>query len=356
MKTIKIIFFVILFISFITNSLKPQIPDELDFGAYLDVYYATDSDKGTNPRRFVSISPYRDQFRVNIAQLSASYNSEIIRGNLVVNWGDIPDFNGPDDFRYVQQANVGVSPWKNFWFDAGLFLSHLGFESFPKDNYLSSFSLVSYYEPFYEMGIKINYDFSEKFSAGMVLVNGFNTFSDNNKSKTVGLQLYYRPFENVSINYSNLFGNEMPDSLNAKYRLHNNLFVTYSPSEKIDLVGSVDFGFQEKSKLSNPQATAYMTGGFVTARYKVTPKFNVALRGEFLDDPSGYLSGTFNSSPTELQGLKAFGLTLGLEYKPVEKAYIRVESRYLKSTNIQDLFNENKDYRGEITFSIGYEY
>jgi hypothetical protein len=41
-------------------------------------------------------------------------------------------------------------------------------------------------EPYYHMGLRINKAFSDQFTAGFQLVNGWNNVEDNNSGKTMG--------------------------------------------------------------------------------------------------------------------------------------------------------------------------
>jgi len=61
-------------------------------------------------------------------------------------------------------------------------------------------------------------------------------------------------------------------------------------------------------------------------------------RGEFFNDPSGMLSGVFIDRNYDLTGLKIMGVTLGVEYKPTENSYVRLEGRSLIADKDQRIF------------------
>jgi hypothetical protein len=322
---------------------------------YVDVYYAYDNDKNISQdqRLLDLISPYRDQFRLNIAAVSLKYNTKKIRSTFILHYGDIPKTNWTPvtNMDMVQEANIGYSPYKNLWIDAGYFVTHVGAEGFPKNNVLSSFSLPVYAEPFIQSGIKAGYDFSEKFTACLHLINGYNLFEDNNKNKSFGLQLIYTPNDQLKITYNNIVGNEMPEGTDGKTRIFNNLIFNVAPCKKVDLVASIDIGIQEKSKLQDANATAYTYGAFMSAKYKFNPQFSTTVRGEYYQDMDGILSGSIGP----YNWLKGNGITIGFEYKPVESSYIRVEGRYLRLDNeIQAFYKGNERTEGMLTF--GYEY
>lgn len=327
---------------------------------YVDIYYAYDTDKDKAPRQFALLSPYRDEFRLNIAQVSLKYNSDLVRGIMTLHHGDIPDMNWAPvtKTRYVQEANIGFSPAKGFWIDAGYFITHIGAESLPKSSFLSSFAIGTYAEPFIQSGIRFSYDFSDKFYAQFHILNGYNVFEDNNKNKSFGVQLGYTPLGNLKFIYNNIVGNEMPTALNnPKTRFYNQLMMTYSPSKKVDLLLSLDYGMQEKSKLKDTAATASLISGLAAIKYKVHPKVSLCIRGEFFNDADGFLSGTYLNSDGTVTGLKTFGVTAGIEYKPVETMYVRLESRLLNTIDeVQKIFYENSRHREEAALNIGFEY
>ncbi len=323
---------------------------------YIDTYYSTDNDKsaGSNPRMFDLLSPYRDQFGLNIAQVSLRYGTEKIRGTFTLHYGDIPDVNWAPVTRakFVQEANVGFSPVKNLWIDGGYFVTHIGAESFPKFNYFSSFSLPSAYEPFLQSGVRVSYDFSEKFTACVHILNGFNVFEDNNKNKSAGVQLVYSPNEKLKLTYNNIIGNEQPDGMAGKMRMLNNFIVNASPCEKLELTAAVDYGMQEHSKLSDLTKSASYYGFSLAGRYNIAPKYSVSVRGDYFED----LDGVVSAYAPNTGGVKANSVTIGCEYRPVDLAYLRFEYRYLRTAAEQKIFQDNSNSRSEATVSLGLEF
>lgn len=362
MKNIKLFLLIIFLVLLSTQKGFSQDNDitkyfkNFSINAYIDTYYSIDNDKsaGSNPRMFDLLSPYRDQISLNIAQLSLKYNDEKIRGTFTMHFGDIPDVNwGPvTKTKYVQEANVGFSPVKNLWIDGGYFLTHIGAESFPRFNFLSSFSLPANYEPFLQSGLRVGYDFSDKFSASLYALNGFNIFEDNNKNKSFGAQLNYIPLPELKIVYNNIIGNEQPTGIQGKTRTLNNLIFNVYPHEKIDIVASADFGMQEKSSLSDSTKTAYYYGASVAGRYRFSPNYSASIRGDFFQD----LECVVSMPLTNGRGVKANSLSLGFEYKPVEKAYVRFEYRYVIMDGEQKIFEDNSNTRSEATITLGFEY
>ena len=215
MKNSKLFIFLFIFLLFsfqikAQDSTALSLFKNLELHGFVETYYNINTDKNNSLKLFPCISPYRNQFRLNIAQISLKYTSDKIRSTFTIHYGDIPDINWEPStqFKYIQEANIGFTPLKNLWIDAGFFQTHLGAEGFPPNNFLSSNALISIAEPNFQGGVKISYEFTKKFNAAFHLINGANLFEDNNKNKSFGIQLNYSPNDNLQFSYNNLFGNE----------------------------------------------------------------------------------------------------------------------------------------------------
>jgi hypothetical protein len=361
MQKIKYLTIVMAVLILLPNAVMTQDKDLAEFfknfkiSSYADVYYAYDNDKNIDkdPRLLDLISPYRDQIRLNIASLTLKYGTDNIRSTFTIHYGDIPELNWKPVTKYdmIQEANIGFSPQKNLWIDAGYFVTHIGAEGLPKNNVLSSFSLPVYVEPFIQSGVKVGYDFSDKFTACFHLLNGYNVFEDNNKNKSFGVQLAYTVNDKLKFTYNNLIGNEMPAGVDGRTRFFNNFIVNVSPCKKIDMIASADICTQEQSSRTNPDKSAYTYGAFLSTRYKFNPKFSATVRGEYYQDIDGILSGAIGS----YNWLKGNGITIGCEYRPVESAYLRAETRYIRLDSDLKPFYKNNE-RTEAMLSFGFEY
>lgn len=352
----KTILILILLIA--SQYVKSQDFSKFTISGYADTYYAWDDDKNGNPiRQFSSTVPYREEFRLNIAQVSLKYNDAKVHGAITLHYGDIPSLNWPSNQQFVQEAYAGFSPSKGLWIDAGYFLTHIGAEGLlPKGNFFNTLALPTYYEPFYQSGVRVSYEFSPKVYGSLHLLNGYNVFADYNKNKSFGVTLGVKPVKNLELIYNNLIGNEISSGSEGKTRMYNNLVIKFSPSSKVDFLLGADLAFQERSSLTDSTASAIMYSGLAAIKYKITKKFSASLRGELYNDKNGFLSGAFTDNTGKQTGLIAYGVTLGFEVRPVEKAYFRVESRYLSADKEQKIFNDDKNSRIEANTSIGIEF
>lgn len=359
MKYFKTILLTVLFISVSSTSfaqIKSDILkyfDNFSISAYADAYYGWNTDKDSKVRKLDGMDMTRDEFRLNIAQISLAYNSEKVRGIVTLHYGDYAKYNWLTENPNLQEANVGFNLAKGLWIDAGYFLTHIGPEGMLKNNFVSSFALPSFYEPFYQSGVKVSYDFHKQFNASFYLINGYGVIEDNNKNKSFASQLNYIPNDIIKVTYNNIIGNEQPNSLPGKTRtIHNLIFAFTGPCGKLDAILSGDFSTQEKSKISDPEATAYSFGGLFSVRYRFTKKFSATVRGDFYQDLDGVYSGIVANNA----GIKGNGVTLGLEYKPIEEAYVRLQTRYLRLDENQKIFYDNTNSRTDVNLSVGFTY
>ena len=106
-----------------------------------------------------------------------------------------------------------------------------------------------------------------------------------------------------------------------------------------------------KEKLIEPAFLKYsgLHGGILAANSKY---FSASIRGEYYQDLNGVLSGIVANN----MGLKSNAITLGVEYKPIENAYVRFEYTYLRLDEALKVFFDNTNVRNEVTVSMGFEY
>jgi len=109
----------------------------------------------------------------------------------------------------VKQAYWNFKATDKLTFTAGQFGTHIGYEVIDAPiNYNYSLSNLFNNGPFYHIGVKANYAFSDRFAVMGGVVNNVDALYDNNKAKDIIGQVYIKPAEgwNVYINY--IGGNE----------------------------------------------------------------------------------------------------------------------------------------------------
>lgn len=349
------------FLLIFTGSKAQETSPSLSFSAYTDVYYSyfTNEMEPNALQPYTTVSPRSERFGLNVAQVGMGYNSNKVRANLTLHWGDIAQATWSEEFRNVQEANVGFRLIENLWFDAGFFTTHIGTESFlPKNNFLSSTAVATYNEPFYQAGARIAYEGSEKFYAECWVLNGYNRFLDVNDAKSLGLLFSYNFSENTSLTYTNLFGNEAPENIDFRqYLIYQNLYLNTSFNDRFLLTVGGDLGIQSNSKLPEMEETAVMFNALATLRYRFTDRWSITGRAEIFNDSNGFISGLVPTTNNEPQGLELWGFTVGSEYRPALNAYFRGEARFLDLDENTVLFSGDfsRDNRWELKLTMGYQ-
>lgn len=323
-KSINLFFFLSAFFMLTTEAISQKISDfDIKFGAYLESYIATDNDNihsesGRIERQFTFANLYKNEFRLNIAQLSGAIDyMGIIRGNVTVHYGDFAYISHSGN--PIQQAYVGYRLAENLWFDAGYFLTHIGGEAvLGKDNWLTAHSLVTFHEPFLHSGVKLTYE-GKNFTAGFHILNGsIATFEDNNFNKTLGINLGYSFSDFLTATYAGVLGNEEPGSPNnAKLSMYHNICFYSELSSKFAMKGQFDYGIRDKDYIDgSEEKSAEFMGFSLQGRMQVIEQLFATVRFAYVDNTK-----KFNTYYTA----SGFGADLGIEFKPTGKSYIRLE-------------------------------
>lgn len=335
-----------------------QKKSSIQMSAYADTYYASFSNDipSSEFQTYSTTSARNKSIGVNIAQLGFSYTNSDIRTNITIHYGDIPQATWSSDFNFLQEANVGVQLFKDWWLDLGFFRTHLGTESFlPKNNDLTSTSIITYNEPFYQGGAKLAYEGSEKFDLEFWVINGYNQFRDINSSKSVGILATYNFTENTSICYTNLFGDESQKELYPDlnmYRTYHNLYLNTQYKKLLKLSIGADFSTQSET-VEFANLDNYFSF-LSTLRLFVTKKLSVTGRYEYFSDPSGFIGGVNVNENDEISGSSISGITGGVEYKPTENSFMRVEMRNLRSLgDFITPFSNGEENRNEFIINMG---
>jgi len=378
MKKIRFSFCIVFFLNlFIVSPLIAQndtLPKDVrdkvisvfknfQIGFYIDAYYTkTLGPKDTsNIVPFYSNSQFANQIRMNVASMWIKYNSEHARGYLAIQYGDAPMLltNVSEQFiKYLRQANFGFKIYKGLWIDFGYMLDPVGLESsWPILNKLSTVTIGGYFEPGSILGVKLSYVFSDKLNAALYACNPYSIAYGKNTGLSIAGLLNYRPNSNVGITYTFLLGNKSEKSAEKnKYQMYNNLVIDYAPVKWFNLTTEFDFAFQGNSQpldTSLGEGTISLYSGFIQAQFIPVKMLAFCLRGEFYYDPDAMLSPIYLRDQQFLSGLKCWGGTAGIEFKPLNDAYLRLEYRALKGNPDEAIFYGEGSSQQTLTFTTG---
>ena len=324
----------------LTDELKTEMFKRLahfTFGFYIDAYYNGTLNSMNDTSNVVPYSgncPVQNQIRVNVAAIEIGYTGGKVRGKLAIQFGDAPNLLAAPESQFIKnlrQANFGFRLWKKLWLDFGYFLNPVGIESsWPVLNYLSTVSIGGYYEPGSILGVKLTWNYSDKFWGGIMTGNTYSLAYDKNTHMAGLTFIYFKPVPELTLNYNNFFGNQALVNADIKnYIMYNNFIIQYNPVEAIGITTQFDVAAQTNStKIPDTNHTAYMFSGMVEFKYTFMKKYSVAGRYEYYNDPDGFLS-TVTYYNGQFRGLETQGFSVGFEYRPVKIGYIRLEYKHI---------------------------
>ncbi len=327
---------------------------------YADVYYAyyTDSVGEGNYQKFPSVAPRSNQLGLNTALVTVQYDRRNVRGLVTLHFGDISRGAWSTTYPNIMEAHAGVKLCNKIWVDAGFFRTHTGAEGLlPKENFTSSVSVSTFAEPYYECGLRINYNPSDKLALSFYILNGYNIYEDNNQKKSIGLLASYAFDEKGNVGYTNYVGDDTPTAADSisHLRIFQNLFFNYQFG-KLKMQIGIDNCVQQHSDFKNANQDAIMFSGVLSFKYLFSSKFALYSRGEYFNDPQGMMLGTITDRTNKVTGYKLWGVTAGAELKPTENTLIRLEERQLVADRDQEIFNWNGNIRKsrlEILMTLG---
>lgn len=315
-------------IAALTVSAQQESP--LKISAYIETYYGYDFNKPVNNTRpsFVYSHNRHNEVNLNLGYLKLAYDNGSLRGNLAVMAGTYSNANltaEPGVLKNIYEANAGVklSSTTNLWLDAGIFSSHIGFESaISKDCWVLTRNIASENTPYYESGAKITYTTNDgRLGATALYLNGWQRMQrqDFNSQPAGGIQLTWKPIDKITLNYSNYLGTEGADSIRVR-RFYNNFYGIFQVTDKLGLTVGFDYGTQQKEKEGT--AKNKIISPVAIARYQLAEKWAIAGRVEYYKDANGVFIATGNS-----KGFNTTGYSLNMDYAPVANALIRLEGK-----------------------------
>jgi hypothetical protein len=314
---------------------------KLTVSGYIEAYYSYDFNQpATNQRpAFVYSHNRHNEFNVNLGFVKAAYTNKRIRANIALMAGTYANANlatEPTTLRNIFEANVGIklSKTQNVWLDAGVFSSHIGFESaISKDCWALTRSLMADNTPYYETGVKIGYTSGNGkwFLSGLVL-NGWQQIrrADGNTRLALGTQITFKPTDKITLNSSTFLGSR-PDDTNRN-RFFHNFYGIFQLTPKFGLVADFDYGVDQRQ----PSSFDYDSWASWAAilKYQFSSKVSMAGRIENYTDTKSLIITT--NTPN---GFRTNGFSVNIDYAPILNAVWRIEARLLSSQDT--IFEKN---------------
>jgi hypothetical protein len=319
------------------------VKNPLKISGYLETYYTYDFGLPIDNTRptFVYSFNRHNEVNINLGFIKAAYETENVRSNLAFMTGTYANSNLANEvgvLKNIFEANVGVKISKslNLWVDAGIFASHIGFESaIGKDCWNLTRSILADNSPYYESGAKISYTSNnEKWFLSGLLLNGWQRINriDGQTMPAFGHQIIYKPSSKIILNSSSFVGNTLADSL-KQMRYFHNFYGQFMLNNKFSILVGFDIGLQQKAKESNDYNSWYSP--VLIVKYTPNQKTSIAARGEYYSDANGVIIPT--NTP---KGFQTFGYSLNLDKNIASNVVWRMEGRSFLSKDF--IFTNNK--------------
>ena len=359
-----LILYLILLIAYPAFAQEDSIKTPLHISGYLESYYSFDLAQPSNHTRPSFLSSYNrtSEFALNLAYLTASYRNERVKAEFSLMTGTYAQTNLAQElplFRSLREAWLGakLSPKQELWLDAGVFSSHIGFESaVGAESWTLTRSILAENSPYYESGIRLHYSTpSKKWKFMLLMLNGWQSMrmANGHQLPSVGHQIVFTPTEKVTLNSSSFIGHVPVLNLSnpapaLRLRYFHNFFSVIQLTPKIGLIAGLDVGMQEVS----PDSFGYWYAPIIMFRYMPTPKWRMAVRGEYYSDLMEQVVSNPGPYSTEI-----YGYSLNTDYELFPGFLMRLEYRaFLYSQPFFTLENprvfRNQSFTGSMSYSF----
>jgi hypothetical protein len=327
LKTFKVF---LLFILLSTSILK-EVLAEASFTGFIDTYYAWDLDPASDRRRVYTTQPLKhDTFSTNLAMLGYRIEKQKVRGQLTLQAGDSVDINYKSEakegqgVKNFQEAYVGMKLAEGTWLDAGIYLGHIGNESWISgQNWTYSRSMQLDFVPYYTAGIRLSGKDGQN-TWQFHVMNGWQTINEVNNGKAIGTQYSWNR-KSFSITYNTQVGHEVfPGQKTSGLRTYQNLHWEV-PGRIIDWKMAVDVGTQN---VPGEEKTLIWGATSSQWRWRIDEKWTCAARVEYFHDAKGAINPT-----GKVGNFRVAGASINADYKWENGLISRLELRKLQAAD-----------------------
>ena len=309
---------------------KP-VEGKFTYSGYFDTYYFANLNQPSTRNNLGNsgisrgFDRYVGQFQLGmfLNRMSYAYKNTEVVGE--IGFGPNVEYGSyGNDFRYkwgtvvanstysaimIKQAYINLKANDKLTFTMGQFGTHIGYEYIdaPLNFNYSINNTFNAGIPFYHLGIKATYAFSDKVSLMGGIVNGTDGFNDNNRGKSFIGQLFVSPAKGLNIYFNTIQGNEANantvGSDTTGYFGVLDLVINYQMTEKWFLGGWFMQGTSKGSFQGGtffPEAK-HWAGANLYVQYKFSDIFSLGTRIEYFDNKQGVRSLLTNGEGTDVQ-------------------------------------------------------
>lgn len=267
-----------------------------ELSGYAEVYFGYDLGGPVDNERpdFLYNHKRHNEVAINLAYIKARLHQGRVRANVALMAGTYAQYNlaaEPGALQHVMEANVGVKlgGGEEWWVDAGIMPSHIGFESAAGDDCWSlTRSLWAENTPYYEVGARLAYKPSERAAFSVLYLNGWQRIQRQagNSAPAFGTQLDLTTANGARFNWSTFIGRDTPDSVGL-WRFYNNVYTIFD-GDTTGLTLGFDLGLQQRKG----GGLDGWFGPVVLVRQRLAEASWAVGRVEFFNDEAMVIMGT----------------------------------------------------------------
>ncbi|MCK8494384.1 porin [Spirosoma sp. RP8] len=291
-------------------------PGKFTFSGYMDTYYfgnfnnpKSQSNLGltkTGAGNARAFDQKAGQFGIGLVQAKATYTADKVDAVIDLAFGPFADLGNYGNnvgllgtagstALAIKQAYIVFKASSKLSFTAGQFGTHIGYEVIDAPvNYNYSLSNLFNNGPFYHIGLKGQYTFSDRAYLMLGVVNNVDNLFDNNKKKGLIGQFFFSPVVGWNVYLNAITSNEASQNTdavnadNASYSLFD-LTTTYQVTPKFYLGLNAATGSQkgDYQGVGGPATSKSWGGVAVYSNYSFTDKFGLGVRYETFDNKNG---------------------------------------------------------------------
>lgn len=294
---------------------EPAATGKFTFSGYMDTYYfgnfnnpKSQSNLGLNGEGVGNARAFDQragQFGIGLIQAKAVYSADKVDAVMDLTFGPYSDLGNYGNFvgplgagstaLAIKQAYITLKATPKLSFTAGQFGTHIGYEVIDAPvNYNYSLSNLFNNGPFYHIGLKGQYSFSDRVYLMLGVVNNVDNLFDNNKKKGLIGQFFVSPASGWNVYLNAIVSNEASKDANgvaaddANYSLYD-LTTTYQITSKFFLGLNAAKGSQkgDYQGYGGPATTRSWGGVALYGNYAFTDKFGFGARYEVFDNKDG---------------------------------------------------------------------
>lgn len=344
--------FFILFV-FAAQALALEKNTEFQYGAFLDTYYAFDFNQPAQGKRLYTTLPtHHHEPALNLAFIEGKFKSDKLRSRLALQTGSsvyanyAAEYRDPnqtgtqwaDVLQHVQESVIGYQILPKVWIDAGIYLSHIGSETFiSQDNWTYTRSLIADFSPYYEEGLKLSFEPNSRWFLQFHLLNGWQRIVQIGRDKALGTQIIHYLNDKFSISHNSFIGRE------TELRIFQDLILKYQISEKWESCFVFDLGYQRRPK---DESFSHWFGTSFQNRFNLDEVTDLSIRFENYSDPEGIIVQTGKPG-----GFEVVGASVNIDRKVTGQVTLRGEFKWLQSKN--EIFPAEAELKKNTLFLIG---